>query len=228
MASLCLGVVRTCPRVCVRAFSSLTCRDPRRILPTRPQYPVCRVCCCHLCLTCAFFEMFVRLVLIKFVFHDVCDFVSPLLVFDRSYVFLDSLACVLFLLVCLRLVLCWVLSFCVVVARRDILEFVVEVFCCRAVSRRVGVGRVGGCGVGRAEGLILVCLVSVYCVFVQVEFVATASALFLMSFSLVAMSVEFCGSSVFRFVSSLLYDRCSCRSVLWLLHLCSVGTRPCS
>ena len=42
-------------------------------------------------------------------------------------------------------------------------------------------GRVEGCRrvrIGRVEGLILVCLVSVYCVFVSVEFVATASALF--------------------------------------------------
>ena len=43
-------------------------------------------------------------------------------------------------------------------AGHDILEFVVEVFWCRAFSRRVGVGRI--------EGLILVCLVSVYCLFV--------------------------------------------------------------
>ena len=37
-------------------------------------------------------------------------------------------------------------------AGHDILEFVVEVFCCRAVSSRVGGGRVEGCrrvGIGR-------------------------------------------------------------------------------
>ena len=54
-------------------------------------------------------------------------------------------------------------------AGHHIFAFVVEVLCCRVVGRRVGVGRV--------EGLFLVCLVSVYCVFVPLEFVATASAL---------------------------------------------------
>ena len=71
------------------------------------------------------------------------------------------------------------------------------------VSRRVGFGRVEGCrrvGIGRDEGLILVCLVSVYRVFVPVEFEFDATASALLSFSLVVVSVEFCGSSAFQFV----------------------------
>ena len=43
-----LGVVRTYPRVCVRASSSLTCGAPRRVLRINPQYPVSRLCCCRL------------------------------------------------------------------------------------------------------------------------------------------------------------------------------------
>ena len=98
MASLCLGVVRTCPRVRVRASSSLTCGDPR-ILRIHPQYPVCRSCCCHLVMHVERF--FLCVVLIEVVFfgthlncpHNVGDCDSPRLVFDRSYPFLDHLAC---------------------------------------------------------------------------------------------------------------------------------------
>ena len=36
-----------CTVVRVRVSSSLTCRAPRRILRTHPQYPVCHVCCCY-------------------------------------------------------------------------------------------------------------------------------------------------------------------------------------
>ena len=76
-------------------------------------------------------------------------------------------------------------SFCVAAALLvgDILDFVVEICCCRAFSRRVGKGRVEGCR--RVGGLILVCLVSVRCVFVPVLYVATLLFCFFAAFLIV-------------------------------------------
>ena len=59
-------------------------------------------------------------------------------------------------------------------AGHDIFEFVVEVSCCCVGGRRVGLGRI--------EGLFLVCLVSVHRALVPFEFVVTASDLFLAAF----------------------------------------------
>ena len=48
-------------------------------------------------------------------------------------------------------------------AGHDILKFVVEVFCCHVVSRRVGVGRVEGCGrVVMGRGLRMVSVSRVF------------------------------------------------------------------
>ena len=120
-------------------------------------------------------------------------------------------------------------SFCVVVALpiTTFSKFVVEVFSCRVVSRRVGVGRVGvGCHVwdwscsGLVPGVFgQVCIVC----FVPVQFATTSALLLLLSFSLVVVSVEVCGSSVFRFVLSLLFlisvhadlSRGFCTSAVW-------------
>ena len=65
------------------------------------------------------------------------------------------------------------------------------VMTCSSLSLRSS-AVVVGCrvGVGRVEGLFLVCLISVYRVLVPGEFVVTASALFFSVFPLAVVSVQ--------------------------------------
>ena len=109
-----------------------------------------------------------------------CD--SPRLVFDRSYPFLDHLANDFF---CLSSPFGVVSRFLYGLSCDSSWSLVVIVL---SLGRLVVVfekGRVEGCR--RVGGLILVCLVSVHCVFVPVEFVATL----LFCFFAVFLIVEF-------------------------------------
>ena len=103
--------------------------------------------------------------------------------------------------------------FCVV--GRGMFDIVAEFFQRCLVGRRVGVGR--------GEGLLLVCLVNVERVFAYSRF--CCRCFFIVSSFVMCNIYRVLLSLVFFLLASLLCDRCSCRSVPLFLYLCSALNR---
>ena len=115
-----IAVARSFPRVRVRVSSLLTCEHFRNALPDALVGAVVWG------LSCVWFVLWSPLKVLK-----MFATLSAFFVFDSAYLFLDHLACVLFLFVCLLLVLCCVFAGVLVEIRRVRWSWL----CCRGVDR---------------------------------------------------------------------------------------------